>query len=154
MPKDSRTVTLKDLAKAAGRSRQAVYNALGRGLPPADEKGRYDLAKSLAWFAAEEQGKAGEDQHKQAKKLLESRRLLRQCEKQELELAILRRQHIPVEEVTREVSRMVMNAKQLLLALPSSLASTVVGLSPAEAERQLRDGILRALDQLATGEWQ
>lgn len=146
-------VTLTALAKEVGKSRPTIYAALGRGMPGSDKKGRYDLERCKAWFAAESAQRDGDDQHRQAKQLLQSRRLLRQCEKQELELAILRRDHIPVEEVRTEVARMVANAKQLLLAIPSSLASTVVGLSPAEAERQLREGILRALEQLSTGEW-
>lgn len=59
---------------------------------------------------------------------------------------------IPAEHVKARWSDMLAAFRARMLALPSRMASSCVGMTEAQIEREVRDGISLALDELTRGD--
>lgn len=73
-----------------------------------------------------------------------------QAEKIEYQIAVLKRQFVPVEDVERDVAAMIGQARRILESGPTSLAPQVVGVPIVEAEQLIRDWVQHSLQQLHT----
>lgn len=81
---------------------------------------------------------------------LEMERLRLQNEKLQFELKVKQREYSANSDVQQWVGQMVMQAKRILLRMPSKLAPLVVGRSEVEAEKLMKAEIHSALTQLST----
>lgn len=116
-----------------------------KGAPSPRPDGRWDVAAWKAFKATRPAGNRAEETDSLDEK---ARQVRLQNEKLEAQVAILKRDYVPRADVEQWVSGMILTAKGVLLGLPSALAPQVVGLSIAEAESLIRDGINEALGQL------
>ena len=71
-----------------------------------------------------------------------------QCEKLQFQLSVLRKEYVAVKDVEADTAAMIVEARRVLEAGPSSLAPQVVGVSIAEAAQLLSAWIHEALTKL------
>ncbi len=114
------------------------------GCPEPRADGRWEVA---AWRAFKATRPAGARDDEGTTDEKERNTKLRN-EKLAVEVAVLKKEYVERAEVERWVAGMIVTAKGVLLGLPSSLAPQVVGVSIAEAESLIREGINEALSQL------
>ncbi len=77
-----------------------------------------------------------------------AKQILLQNQKLEFQLAVMRDEYVPVEQVQADVAEMIATAKMALLSGPASLAPQVVGETVVAAEKILRDWIYGVLSRL------
>ena len=143
------------IARKFGVATKTVTNDWFKQGCPRDADGGFDFDKVLAWRKAKMQEAMDDPAVKQQmnRTAVDLKLKLIKIQRTEFELAVLQRQYIHVDDARREVARVVYAVKSTLLAIPASLAATVVGLSPVQAETELRTAITRALQQLWENEW-
>jgi hypothetical protein len=120
------------------------------GCPGRRPDGRYDVQ---AWKAWRENRRGIDTAEGMTQSELRARQILLQNQKIEFQLAQLRGEFIPVVDVEKWVSDMVLAAKRILYSMPPSLAPQVVGVSVPEAERRIRESIDESLEQLHAAPW-
>lgn len=114
-----------------------------KGSPVGRPDGRYNVSE---WRAFKASRPSGERDGEPLNSKEEQTRL--QNQKLSVQVEILKKEWVRVDDVEQQVGQIVLSAKRVLLALPSALAPQVVGSSLADAERLIRDGINDALAQL------
>lgn len=122
--------------------------------PKAMASGAWKVPEVVKWMRDE--GKRageipGEDEDENSIHGLKMRQLRLMCEKLEHELAVKRGDYTSNKEVKQWVAEMVIETKTILLRIPSKLAPILAGLTPAEIEERLKEGIDEALAQLHDG---
>lgn len=141
-----------ELAKILNVDRKTIQRDLKlNGCPKRRPDGRYDVN---AWRAWRESRKGVDTAEGMTQSELRARQILLQNQKLEFQLAQLRGEFVPVADVEKWVSDMVLAAKKVLYSMPTSLAPQVVGVSVAEAERRIKESIDEALEQLHARPWQ
>lgn len=139
-----------ELADALGVTRKSIQRWVKEGAPAAQSNGIYDVGEWRSWAKAKGKQFTKEDEGP-SKAQLEAKRLILQNEKLEHELGVARGEYIHVDELRQLIASMVAEAKKVFLAMPSTLAPQVVGLSVPEAEKRIKAEVDQALEQLHTG---
>lgn len=135
-----------ELANALGVDRKTIQRWMQEPDNPGRRAdGRYNVAAWRSW--ADQNGKKYSD-GLPTQTSLKARQLLLQNERLEFDLGVKKGKFVPAADVEKWVGDMVMQAKKVLLAMPSSLAPQVVGLTVAEAEKVIKDTVVDALEQL------
>ena len=148
------TVNASTLARKFAIANKTVHAWVKEGCPRNADKS-FDVEKVLAWRRA----KLGESQNDPsvraagAKSALQAKRLMLQCEQLETSIFITKGKLLPADEVRREVTRIFQSVKQRFLALPNEAAPLLAGLSSAEAERLLRERVIKILEGVSDHEW-
>ncbi len=132
-----RDVSHEKLAELLGISRQRVAVLLERGMP------RRSAGEAVQWYVAERlKTSSGTKAQRDAVAL----------EREELELARLKRTVVPVEEFTQAVDEVYMRLNANLTALPKRLAARCAGKDQAAVERLLEEAIEALKATLRKGE--
>lgn len=140
--------TQVELAAALGVDRKTIKRWMKmEGCPGAKADGRYSVEAWLSFKAKQKAGVRDGDLDPADEK---ARQILLQNERLELQIAVMRKEYVASVDVEKWVGAMVLQAKRVLLGLPSSIAPQVVGLSVPEAEELMRDRFNEALLQLHT----
>ena len=108
------------------------------------QSNQYDTAEIFAWVRqwAKTQAAGGETQEQRLKRV--------QADKIEMEIAQLRRELVPAEEIEARSSTLVLAAQKKLRALPATLAKELMTLTDeGEMRRALREAIDQALVDLS-----
>ncbi|QQX80849.1 hypothetical protein JK628_02955 [Shewanella sp. KX20019] len=73
-----------------------------------------------------------------------------QADKTELEVKLLKRESVKIEEVTHEWAEMIGNCRAKLLSIPTKIAPKLLGIDDiSEAQQILKDAIFEALTELS-----
>lgn len=84
---------------------------------------------------------------------LKGKKLALECEKLQAHIQVLRQKWTSVEHALAQFRAMIYATKEKLRRLPSELAYEVSGVSPAEAEQKIRDGVDRICEELAAEDY-
>jgi hypothetical protein len=139
-----------ELADALGVTRKSVQRWIKEGAPPAQSNGLWNVAEWRAWGKAKGKQFTEEDSGP-SKAQQEARRLLLQNEKLEIELSIMRREYMHVDEFRVLISSLVAEARKILLAMPNSLPPQLAGLTEAQMSKRLRDEVDTIMFKLHAG---
>ena len=141
------------LAERLGISRPTLDAVIQRGNIKPGKGNKYSLEDCVAQLKSEQSDKTADQKQIETRQLLQSRLILRRCELVEHDLAVAKGKFVAIDVVRSETARMVNAAKTVLLALPTSLAPELSGLTPAAIEKLLREKLTDTLNHLATGAW-
>lgn len=134
------------LAEKLGIDRRTLKNYLKGTDPAGEENGNPVYRLEDAMLAVKVQLKAKSNRSAGKDRLTDL-----QCEKLETQLAILRREYVPAEEVEKLGAELGSAIRKIIVQL-HLCAPQVVGLSVAEAESRLKDVEADILQQLHTVE--
>ena len=139
------------IARLFGVSERRIQQLAKDGIIPKAEKGKYELVGCVRGYIAFLQERAfGKDvmtidAHQERARLLKA-----QADKTELEVKMLNRTLIPVEEVKSDWSAMAVAFRTRLLGLPTRGAHSATGLKEFhEVEQALRELVHEALNELS-----
>jgi phage terminase Nu1 subunit (DNA packaging protein) len=139
------------IARLFGVSERRVQQLAKDGIIPKAEKGKYELIGSVRGYIAFLQERAfGKDvmtidAHQERARLLKA-----QADKTELEVKVMNRNLIYVEEVKSDWSAMAVAFRSRLLGLPTRGAQIATGLKEFhEIEQALRELVHEALNELS-----
>jgi hypothetical protein len=118
------------------------------GFPKSLANGRWDVHALHVWCKANKKTNIVDEPSLHELKV---RQLQLMCDKLEFELNAKKGEFSSNDDVKRWVGEMIMEAKTILLAMPSKLAPVVIGLTPAEAEVRLKDTVDEILTRLHEG---
>lgn len=147
-------VSVEKLAQAMNVTPRRVQQLVDEGLPR-EERGRYDLGKSMAWYIRYLQGIIERRDIPQADGVQaafwqEKRRLTEaQADLAQLAVAQRRGELLPVAFFERLMVQMITQGRQQLLQLPDRVAPELEGESRATIKTKLVEAIHRALAALA-----
>lgn len=99
-------------------------------------------------FAKENSRFVGSDQEAKA------RQILLQNERLEMQISILKGERIATSDVEKWAGEMVSASKRILLSIPATLASQLVGLPVPDAEERLKEAIVEAMAPLLDRPWE
>jgi hypothetical protein len=85
---------------------------------------------------------------------LKARKLFLDCEKVSVQIDVLRKLYIKLEDALAEVRTIIFATKQVFSNLPAEAAYTVSGVTPAEAEQSLREMVNARLTKLEQFDYQ
>lgn len=119
------------------------------GAPTKHDEGFYSVEDWVKWLL--ENKPIAEDSESEAS--LKRQKLKLQTEMLQIQRDAALGLYITKNDAEKAVAHAAYAAKSLLLAIPSQLAATVVGLTPIQAESEMRAAILRALDNFAVEKW-
>lgn len=146
-------LSLAGIGRHLGLTKQGVHKACLRNNLVKNEAGKYALEDVATALKAEQSERLQSNKTSETNSVLKQKLMLIKIEKAELELNETKGRLVPLIDVRRELSKLINNSKSVLLALPSSLAPQVVGLSVPDAEKLLREKIHESLNQLAEGKY-
>jgi hypothetical protein len=134
------------------RDRKTIQAALKiEGNPGRTLDGRYEIAEWQAWITQNMPPGTGivgagakGDKHD-----LEMEKLRLQNDKLKFELSVKQKDFTANVDVEQAVGKMVMEAKSVLMRLPSKLAPVLPGMTAVEIEKRLKSEIVEALSRLA-----
>ena len=133
------------------RDRKIIQMALKlEGNPGRSKDGRYHIAEWDAFIRANYNSAVDPTSGDHDKRGLEKQRLQLQVEKLKFELEVSRKDYSSNVDIEIWVGSLIMQAKTLLLSIPSKLAPQVVGLQEVEAEKLMRSEINAALAELTS----
>jgi hypothetical protein len=137
--------TINKLSELTGIDRRTLKKQLANKTP--NEAGEYLAADVLEILKTRPKGLT-------AKHAMEARKLKAQCERIEFENEVRKGKFVPSEEVRRDLTRFILQAKAKLVSMPSSMAQTLALITdPIEIERQLKGRIHEFLRLLQTEQW-
>jgi hypothetical protein len=139
------------LAEAIGVDRKTLWRwKKNPSFPKARADGRYNVQEVVQWKEANGE-QAGDLVSKESEQV---KSIQLQNEKLGIQIGILKGDYTPNNELTSEITEMILSAKRQLLTLPSSLAPQVIGESTAQAEKIIKEAINGALKSLSQNKWQ
>lgn len=151
---DAKTyLSLAQIGSRVGISKQAVQQCAKRNNLVKNAAGKYAFEDVAAALTAEGSERTQSSKTAVTNSVFKQRLLILKIEAEEHKLAETKGRLVSVADVRRELAKVITNAKSVLLALPSSLAPQVVGLSVADAEKLLREKIHEGLNQLSEGKY-
>ncbi len=154
IPKYAKNQTLLGKYLMPPRERKIIQRAMKlEGCPGRTPEGRYPIAEWQTFINAKFASRDLEagDLARPDKAKLEVEKLRLQNEKLSFELSVRRRDYTANTDIELWVGDMVMQAKRVLLAIPSKMAPQLVGMgTEVEIEAALRTEINTALSQLAS----
>jgi hypothetical protein len=134
------------------RDRKTIQAALKvEGNPGRTKDGRYEIGEWQSWIAQNMPpgvGLAGAG-GKGDKHDLEVERLKLQNAKLSFELEVKRKDFTSNTDIEQSIGKMVMEAKRVLLSIPSKLAPVLPGMNEVEIEKRLRRELIEALGHLS-----
>lgn len=154
---EPRSLRKIDFAKAVNLSPSRVTRMIQQGMP-VEPDGRIDVARGKLWMrenidprrsAAQPQGSLS---FEKPEKINHRERLAReQADRVALQNAILRNEYVKADEVEREWSDLIRQARSAFLAVPSRLRQLLPGLS-ADEVATIDGELRRVLEELARAE--
>lgn len=154
MTADGKTyLSLAQIGTRLGITKQAVHKCSLRNNLTKNAAGKVALEDVTAALRSEHSERTQSTKTAETNSVLKQKQLLIKIEAAEYELAEIKGRLVPVADVRRELAKLITNCKSVLLALPSSLAPQVVGLSVPDAEKLLREKLHESLNQLAESKY-
>lgn len=134
-------------------SQQMISEYVKVGMPRPDH-GRYDLEACVTWWVDRQKAATDKTLSELGREEQETRLKRIQAEKQELIVAGMRREVVPIAEVHDEYGRVVSAVRSRLLSMPGTLASQVIACTnPVDAQKVIEDAIRSALNELGTADF-
>jgi hypothetical protein len=151
IPKHARNQTELGRYLMPPRDRKIIQRAMKlEGCPGRSPEGKYPIAEWQTFISAKFASRALTDDSAQPDKLkLEMEKLRLTNEKLQFELSVKKRDFTANTDIEIWVGDMVMQAKRVLLGLPSKLAPQLAGMTEVEIEATLKTEINGALAQLS-----
>lgn len=140
----------KELAEILGVDRKTIQRWKKEdNFPKPMADNRYDVLAVRDWREKTRSSSTTQIED-QSKAEGEARRVWLQVEKLEHEIEVSKGNYITIAQAQEDVSRMCSVARQILLAIPDTLAPLVIGKSATEAQQLIRKEIDNALSQISS----
>jgi len=147
--------TQAECAEWLDMSERRFRELLDEGVIARADKGRYELKSVVGQYVRHIRevaaGRSGGDEQV-SKSAADARKMQAQAEKAEIEVAQLRGELIPADQIADVVHAAVQTMKTRLTAIPAKAAVAVGARNVAVAEKVIREHVNEALTELAKAE--
>jgi phage terminase Nu1 subunit (DNA packaging protein) len=149
------TVDVNKVASALNLSPQRVQQLVKMGMPR-EARGEYDPIKCMAWYvrflqrAIERKTMPTLEEGDEGERAARVRILRAQADEKEMALAKLRSQLLAIQDVEKEINRLVLTTTAHIMAIPQRLAPELVGeTSRVMVQAKIEKALKQALSLLA-----